>query len=62
AAADRRASVPVVDLPPARQLAAGGYHTCALVDGDAVWCWGTQAGAPLHRLQDGAPRPAPVTL
>jgi alpha-tubulin suppressor-like RCC1 family protein len=29
-----------VDLPPAKAIAAGAYHTCAIADDGAVWCWG----------------------
>jgi alpha-tubulin suppressor-like RCC1 family protein len=31
----------------ATQVAAGGYHACAMIQGGAVWCWGTGDAAPL---------------
>jgi alpha-tubulin suppressor-like RCC1 family protein len=32
--------VPVPGLPAARSVHAGGYHTCAVLEGGTAWCWG----------------------
>lgn len=44
-----------------RQVAAGGYHTCAITDLDAVWCWGRNDSG---QLGDGtfAQRSSPVAV
>ncbi len=34
----------VVDLPPARFLVAGVFHSCAIDESGAVWCWGQNSG------------------
>jgi len=45
---DRRAPVYVAGLASAAQRAAsGGYHTCALLDDDAVLCWGRNGDGQL---------------
>jgi len=52
-----------VPLPGQRQtlpadldtIAAGAYHTCALVKGGAVWCWGSN-----QQGECGSPSSAPV--
>ena len=52
------------NLPPislgtgrsARQIAAGGYHTCALLDDDSVKCWGSNGYGKLgHFSYKGMP-------
>ena len=54
--------LPSVDLGTGRSakfIAAGGYHTCAILDGDSVKCWGYGAngqlgyGDTLSRGDDG---------
>jgi alpha-tubulin suppressor-like RCC1 family protein len=39
--------VSVVGLPPAVAIAAGYNHSCALVAGGLVYCWGWNAGGQL---------------
>ncbi len=50
--------------PGATQIAAGQFHTCALLGNGTVWCWGENANGQLGRLLDGGsmqdPHPAPV--
>jgi alpha-tubulin suppressor-like RCC1 family protein len=42
------ASAGDIDLgAPARQVVVGGYHSCALLDGGAVRCWGQGSGGRL---------------
>ena len=43
----RRTPVPVSGLTGATQLAAGGEHTCALLQGGAVRCWGANKDGQL---------------
>lgn len=55
-------SLPPVALPrPARAITAGDYHTCAILDNGAVYCWGHAA---FGQLGAGAPSasevPSPV--
>lgn len=49
---------------PARQIAAGRSHTCALLESGRVRCWGAnhsgQLGTPITRSADLEP-PAPIT-
>ncbi len=41
----------VVELPPARQLAAGKHHSCAVTEPDGeVWCWGANEHGQLGYL------------
>ena len=52
----------VIDgLPPLKQIAAGGDHTCALSDSGTAYCWGENGAG---QLGDGSTRdrqePAPV--
>jgi alpha-tubulin suppressor-like RCC1 family protein len=56
---DRPVPVAVTLARPAVQIAAGGYHTCALLDDDSVYCWGNNASG---QLGDGSEttRTAPV--
>jgi alpha-tubulin suppressor-like RCC1 family protein len=51
----------VAGLPPALDLAAGFMHSCALVQGGDVWCWGSNAAG---QLGDGTRNPhfAPVRV
>jgi alpha-tubulin suppressor-like RCC1 family protein len=50
--------------PVATQIAAGQFHTCALLGDGTVWCWGEDANGQLGRPLDGGsmqdPHPAPV--
>ncbi len=41
----------VVGLPPARQVAVGATHTCAVTRAKEVWCWGAD---DVGQLGDGA--------
>ncbi|MEZ4448792.1 MAG: hypothetical protein R3B09_04865 [Nannocystaceae bacterium] len=46
---DRPTPVKVEGLPgPATQIVAGSQHTCALVDGGAIYCWGAKTSAKEH--------------
>ncbi len=47
----RRRPVSVIGLSTARQVAAGGQFTCALLEDGTVWCWGR---GDLGLLGDGA--------
>jgi alpha-tubulin suppressor-like RCC1 family protein len=44
---DRPAPVAVTLARPAVHIAGGGYHTCALLDDDSVYCWGYNAAGQL---------------
>jgi alpha-tubulin suppressor-like RCC1 family protein len=44
---DRPTPVAVTLARPAIHIAAGGYHTCALLDDDSVYCWGYNAAGQL---------------
>jgi alpha-tubulin suppressor-like RCC1 family protein len=50
--------------PGPTQIAAGQFHTCALLGDGTVWCWGENAHGQLGRTLDGGslqdPHPAPV--
>jgi len=46
--------------PQILEISAGGDHTCALVDGGCVYCWGSNADGELGA--DSGGRPAPPTL
>jgi alpha-tubulin suppressor-like RCC1 family protein len=52
----------IVALPGARRLAAGRYHTCALVTAGGVTCWGWNASGQLglgSTFPDKVPSPTP---
>ena len=54
-------SVNPINLGPgrtAKQIAAGGYHTCVLLDNDTVKCWGNNSFGQ-HGLGDNTNRSAP---
>lgn len=40
---DRPVPTPVAKLQNVRQVAAGDWHSCAVTEEGAVWCWGTEA-------------------
>ena len=61
------APMPVVNLPsPAIHVAAGGYHTCALLHDGAVMCWGscqqTQIGDNTAACGAAQGRPSPAQV
>jgi len=49
---DQRSPVTVTGLTGAVAIAAGGFHTCAIVGGGAVKCWGDDG---MGQLGDGRP-------
>ncbi len=59
---DRAAPVDVVDLPvPAREVAVGRAHTCALLADRTVHCWGANGSSQLADGTD-AHRASPVLV
>lgn len=60
---DANAPVAVAGLAgPARAIAAGGFHTCALIDGGSVQCWGSNSNGQLgDGLSADHPLPADVS-
>jgi len=48
--------------PGFRALAAGDYHTCAVLDGGSVSCWGSNAAGQLGRDGSVAFDPAPAVV
>jgi GH25 family lysozyme M1 (1,4-beta-N-acetylmuramidase) len=56
------APVEVAGLPPVRQLATGGEHTCALTEAGAVLCWGSNRFGELgDGAEDDRATPRPVS-
>ncbi|MDW8247329.1 MAG: hypothetical protein RMJ84_12220, partial [Sandaracinaceae bacterium] len=55
---NRLMPVLVMGLGEAQAIAAGGYHTCALLRSREVWCWGANGSG---QLGDGGrdDRPTP---
>ena len=54
---DRSTPTRVVGLPAGRtvlQIAAGELHTCAILDDNTVWCWGTNEQHILGQCNDAA--------
>ena len=46
----------VTGAPPLTRINAGGYHTCALTENGAAWCWGVDAlGAGPSPLESAKP-------
>lgn len=54
-------AVAVSGLADARAVTAGGFHTCALVVGDDVTCWGNNVHGQLGAYRDRSPIPVTVT-
>ncbi len=54
-------SVPVIGLTGATVIESGVYHTCAVVTGGAVQCWGANAAGQLGD-STSSPRRKPVTV
>ena len=51
-----------VPLPaPAREVSARGLHTCARVEGGAVYCWGSNANGELGIGTSGPTQPLPTS-
>lgn len=54
-------AVSVGGVTDARAVTAGGFHTCALADGNAMQCWGYNFHGQLGSYRSSAPRPVTVT-
>ena len=53
----------VVGLPaPARSIAAGGFHSYALIGDLEVWCWGENYSQQFGFVATGGPTPVRVPL
>jgi alpha-tubulin suppressor-like RCC1 family protein len=52
----------VANLPTATAVVAGNGHTCALLAGGAVWCWGENASGQLGNGSMGANVPTPTAV
>lgn len=58
----KSAGLQVMGLGVAKQVTAGYYHTCALLQDGTVWCWGDNSKGQLAQAADGgaqAPSPSP---
>lgn len=49
--------VQVKGIGPAKSVAAGWYHTCALLQDNSVWCWGDNTRGQLGQAANGMPQP-----
>jgi alpha-tubulin suppressor-like RCC1 family protein len=47
---------------PARDLAVGGQHNCAVLDDGRVFCWGRNIQAQLGSWEAGSESAAPVEV
>ncbi|MBK7829347.1 hypothetical protein [Nannocystis sp.] len=58
---DAAPQYPAKNIPPVRAVAAGRYHTCALVADykRAVWCWGSNVNLSLGIGKTGIPPECP---
>ena len=54
-------AVPVDGIAGARAVTAGGFHSCALLAGNAMKCWGYNFYGQLGSYKASAPRPVTVT-
>lgn len=59
---DSAAPVGVVELSPSAAIAAGFHHTCSLMAGGAVECWGDNASGQLGDTNRGEPKARPVSV
>ena len=58
----RLSPVPVVGLTGVTAVAAGGFHTCALVADGSVWCWGSDGTGQLGDNDPGTTKLTPVAV
>ena len=52
----------IQNLKGVLQLAAGGFHTCARVADQTIWCWGRNSDGQLGTGVTGNPQNAPVKV
>lgn len=57
----QKIAVPVQSLANARAVTAGGFHTCALISGNTMKCWGYNFYGQLGTYAASNPEPVTVT-